>query len=291
MWEPARIRTDRLDVPVLCAGAGPPLLALHGFPDHPATFTPLAERLVAGGWRVVAPFLRGYHPDTMPDEPYYDIASLTADAAALCDALSPGAPMPVVGHDWGGFVVYGLASAFAEKLSAGVVLAVPPAEAAAGGFLRPEQLKRSFYIWLFQQPGYAEAAMADGTLVDFLWRTWSPGLAAAPHRDQVAEVFSDPDRITAAIGYYRAMLSGQHHDPQLGELRERVAAPVRLPLLVLGGTDDGALGSDLLLAARDVLPGGSEVDLLDGVGHFLHLEQPALVAERIMAWIGDAPKA
>jgi len=289
MWEPVSIATNRLDVAALAAGDGPPLLALHGFPDHPATFTPLAEHLVGSGWRVVAPFLRGYHPDTMPDEAYYDIGTLTADAVALCDVLSPNAPLPVVGHDWGGFVVYALASAFPQRLSAGVALAVPPAAAAAGAFLAPEQLKRSFYIWLFQQPGYAEAAMADGALVDFLWRTWSPELGAPPHHREVHEIFSDPRRTVAAIGYYRAMLSGEHHDPRLGDLRERIAGPAQLPLLVLGGTDDGTLDPAMIERARDVLPAGSQVDVLDGVGHFLHLERPADVAARIVDWVTNAP--
>jgi pimeloyl-ACP methyl ester carboxylesterase len=285
MWESLTIATDRLDVPALAAGDGPPLLALHGFPDHPATFTPLAEHLVADGWRVVAPFLRGYHADAMPPDPYFDIGTLTADTAALCAALAPDAALPIIGHDWGGFMVYGMASAFPERLAAGIVMAVPPAEAAAKAFLAPEQLKRSFYIWLFQQPGYAEAAMADGALVDFLWRTWSPGLQVAPHRELVHEVFADPDRVTAAIGYYRAMLSGQHHDPRLAELRERIGRRAQVPLLVLGGADDGALGPELLAGARDVLPDGSRVDVMDGVGHFLHLEQPAEVARRVREWL------
>lgn len=281
------IATDRFDMPVLSVGEGPPLLALHGFPDHPSTFTPLAQHLVGAGWRVVAPFLRGYHPDAMPPEPYYDIGSLTADAAALCAALSPQGPLPVVGHDWGGFITYGLAAAFPEKLSAGVVLAVPPAEAAAGIFSDPVQLQRSFYIWLFQLPGYAEMAMADGSLVDYLWRTWSPGLDAPLHRTQVREIFTDPERISAAIGYYRAMISGEHHDPDLGELRERATARPQLPLLVIGGTDDGALGADILAGSAAVLPEGSRVEMVAGAGHFLNLERPAEVARLVLDWVQE----
>lgn len=289
MWKPLTLVTARRDTAAFAAGEGPPLLTLHGFPDHPATFTPLAERLVGSGRRVIAPFLRGYHPGDLRDDPYYDIGTLTADVAALCDVLSPEDPLPIIGHDWGGLIVYAMASAFPERMSAGIAMAVPPAEAAAGAFLLPEQLKRSFYIWLFQQPGYAEAAMADGALVDFLWRTWSPGLGAPPHRAEVQEVFSDPERVAAAIGYYRALLSGEHHDPRLGDLRELISRPPQLPLLVLGGADDGALGRDLLERAREVLPGGSLVDVLGGVGHFLHLERPADVAQRVLGWLEAAP--
>ena len=47
------------------AGAGPPIFCLHGFPDVPSSFAPLARLLTAAGRRVVAPWLRGYHPSTL----------------------------------------------------------------------------------------------------------------------------------------------------------------------------------------------------------------------------------
>jgi pimeloyl-ACP methyl ester carboxylesterase len=64
-FEEIVVETDRLDFPALAAGDGPVVVCWHGFPDHPLTFTPLAERLVAAGWRVVLPFLRGFHPATV----------------------------------------------------------------------------------------------------------------------------------------------------------------------------------------------------------------------------------
>ena len=64
------IETDRLAFPALTAGDGPVVVCWHGFPDHPATFGPLAERLVAAGRRVVAPFLRG-HGSLIDDSLYF----------------------------------------------------------------------------------------------------------------------------------------------------------------------------------------------------------------------------
>ena len=38
--------------------------------------------------------------------------------------------------------------------------------------------------------------------------------------------------------------------------------------------------------AGDHLPApGSSFEMIDGVGHFLHLEKPDLIAERICAWL------
>ena len=41
---------------------GPLALCLHGFPDTPYGWRKVAPRLAAAGWRVVAPFMRGYAP-------------------------------------------------------------------------------------------------------------------------------------------------------------------------------------------------------------------------------------
>ncbi|NKE63769.1 alpha/beta hydrolase, partial [Lentzea sp. PSKA42] len=71
-FEEIIVRTERLDFPALTAGDGPIVVCWHGFPDHPASFRPLAERLVAAGRRVVAPFLRGHHPSTLGQLPFGD---------------------------------------------------------------------------------------------------------------------------------------------------------------------------------------------------------------------------
>jgi len=59
-----------------------------------------------------------------------------------------------------------------------------------------------------------------------------------------------------------------------------------VPTLYLHGADDGALGIDILGQPSEHLPAaGSASEIVDGVGHFLHLEQPALVAAKIGGWL------
>jgi pimeloyl-ACP methyl ester carboxylesterase len=64
--------------------------------------------------------------------------------------------------------------------------------------------------------------------------------------------------------------------------------PPPVPTLYLHGADDGGMGADLL-AEFDVsihLPtAGSAFEIIDGVGHFLHLEQPELIAAKICTWL------
>src|SRR5689334_24386162 len=103
-FEEIVIRTDRLDFPALAWGSGEPVLCWHGFPDHPATFGPLAEHLVAAGRRVIAPFLRGMHPATADAVTYVGGLTLASDAAAVAEAVAPGG-VDMIGHDIGAGMV------------------------------------------------------------------------------------------------------------------------------------------------------------------------------------------
>jgi pimeloyl-ACP methyl ester carboxylesterase len=60
-----------------------------------------------------------------------------------------------------------------------------------------------------------------------------------------------------------------------------------VPTLYLHGAADGAIGAELLADLGQYLPAaGSSFEIVDGVGHFLHLEKPDLVAAKIGDWLG-----
>src|ERR1700743_3893799 len=58
----------------------PIALCLHGFPDTAYGWRKFAPRLAESGWRVVAPFMRGYAPSSIPDDGSYHIGALMHDA-------------------------------------------------------------------------------------------------------------------------------------------------------------------------------------------------------------------
>jgi pimeloyl-ACP methyl ester carboxylesterase len=286
------IETDRLAFPALAAGDGPPVVCWHGFPDHPATFEPLAERLVRAGRRVVAPFLRGLHPDTVDETRYVDGITLAADAAAVGAALAGGGGgVDMIGHDIGAGMVQRVAAAWPECLRRCVALAIPPPSTLPAAFSDPAQQRRSFYIWLFQVPGVAEAILGgDRRLVDYLWSTWSPGLGdIGVHRDRIHELYGDPRYIQNALRMYRANFDTDLHDPALTGLAERTEAPAGTPMLLVGGEDDGCLDPDLVRSAGPGLAPGSRIEMLAGAGHFLHLERPETLAPLVLAWLDDTP--
>lgn len=272
------IRTSRLSVPALAAGDGPIVVCWHGFPDHPLSFGPLAERLVAAGRRVVAPFLRGHHPSTYRDMPFSDGLTLAADAAAVNAALSDS-PLDVIGHDIGAGVAGRLAAAWPERVRRVITMSVPPPAALRTIFDDPAQQQRFFYLFMFQVPGVAERLLND-TLIDYLWRTWSPGLSVPSY---VRSMYADPALRANALKLYRANFDRSLHDPALSSFAEVAGKPASLPMLVLAGAQDGCITPDNY-ADADLAP-GSRVEIVADAGHFLQLDRPDEVAALALDWL------
>ena len=76
------IHANGLRFAYLEQGDGPLVMLLHGFPDTAHTWSHQMQPLAAAGYRVVAPFLRGYPPTEIPIDGYYDKATLASDIAA-----------------------------------------------------------------------------------------------------------------------------------------------------------------------------------------------------------------
>src|ERR1044072_2515650 len=154
------VHANGVEFAYLAVGEGPVALCLHGFPDTAHTWRHLLPALAERGYRAVAPFLRGYAPTEIPADGAYEAGALVADVRALHEELGGDSAAVLIGHDWGAFPVY----ATADRFRRSVAMAVPPAAALATGFLDYEQLKRSFYVFLFQTALAETAAAAPGFL-------------------------------------------------------------------------------------------------------------------------------
>src|SRR6266850_2794819 len=98
---------------------GAPVLLLHGWPDGPRGWGPVAKRLHERGWRTIVPALRGSGATRFrsPDAPRDGRGvALAADAIDLLDALGLER-VPIVGHDWGARVAYTLAALAPERVT------------------------------------------------------------------------------------------------------------------------------------------------------------------------------
>jgi pimeloyl-ACP methyl ester carboxylesterase len=293
MPEPLHINANGIDVAYLEAGPpdGPLALCLHGFPDHAPTWSQLLPELAGAGYHAVAPWLRGYAPTGLAPDGNYQLASVALDALAVADQLAGDGDAVLIGHDWGALAAYTAAGHRPERFSKMVTMAVPHQSALMTGFLStPAQLKRSWYIFFFQTP-LADLVVPndDFALIDVLWHDWSPGYVPDPgFMRALKDTLGSPGSTEAAIGYYRAMLGTTPGDPSLDEIQGAGAGPIPVPTLYLHGSDDGCMGVELVdeSALAPFFPSGIEVGVVPSSGHFLHLDQPEAVTQRIMTFLG-----
>ncbi|MGI8662294.1 MAG: alpha/beta fold hydrolase [Acidimicrobiales bacterium] len=270
-----------------CGTEGPLALLLHGFPDSAHTWRHLLPRLADAGFRAVAPWLRGYAPSGLDAQGRYQNGACVTDAVALHDALGGDAEAVIVGHDWGARIATGAAVVAPERWRRIVTLAVPPAGAVAGAFFTYTQLHRSWYMFFFQHP-FAEMAvgMNDLAFIDRLWEDWSPGYDASEDIVHVKAALREPANLAAALGYYRATIGGVGLVPELQAAEEAVSATPGQPHLYLHGRDDGCMGAEVAEQASTFLRSpGSDAVIVDHAGHFLHLERPDEVNDRIVSFL------
>jgi pimeloyl-ACP methyl ester carboxylesterase len=283
-----RVRVNEVGLAYVETGpeAGPLALCLHGFPDTAYTFRHLLPALAEAGFRAVAPFLRGYAPSEVPADGRYQTGALVADACALHERLGGDERAVLVGHDWGAIAAYGAAAFAPDRFRRVVTAAVPPLGALATALFRYDQLRRSWYMFFFQSP-LAEAVVAadDLAFIDRLWADWSPGYDASEDLPLVKASLREPDHLAAAIGYYRAQFDPTRQDPVLAAEQAATAAPTPQPTLYLHGADDGCMGAELAEGAAAFLGPGSAVEIVEGAGHFVHLERPELVNQRIVEFL------
>lgn len=278
---------DGCAVHALSAGEGPLVVALHGFPDLPVTYRHQIPVLAENGYRVVAPYMRGYFPEDPPSEGPYEVAILVRDVLALIDRLTDQ-PAILIGHDWGAAVVRGAAILAPEKISKIVCMSVPN----AGNFGRalvanPDQQRRSWYMYFFQLP-IAEMAVAhnDFEFIERLWQEWSPGWCCPGSvLDEVKAAFRRPEVLKAALGYYRSQFNPALQQPDLAGIRKRLAEPIPVPALYLHGANDGCIGVETTEGMESAFLQDFERHIVHAAGHFLHQEQPEAVNRLIMDFL------
>jgi pimeloyl-ACP methyl ester carboxylesterase len=265
----------------------PLAVCLHGFPDTAHTWRHLVPRVEAAGYRVVAPFLRGYAPSDVPADGSVQTGASVADVLDLHEHFGGDERAVLVGHDWGAVIAYGAAALEPDRWARLVGLAVPPGGAMGAAFVsNVAQLKRSWYMFFFLHP-LADLVVAadDLPFLDTIWRDWSPGYDAAHDLALVKDALRDPAHLAAALGYYRATLGDGPTDPAHDAAQQATAAVPPQPVLYLHGADDGCVGVEVAESARGFVGGNVTIEVVPDTGHFLHLEAPDVVGSRILEFL------
>jgi pimeloyl-ACP methyl ester carboxylesterase len=260
----------RVHVAALGPAGAPPVLALHGWPQHWWSWRDVM-RALDRELRVLAPDMRGFGWSGWPQDGDFRKQRIADDAIALLDALGIER-VRLVGHDWGGWAALLAALAAPERVSSLLALSighpwVPTRTAARHGWLLAYQLPLA-------APFVGERLVADGRLPRAMFgngrrdgRQWTE-----EELETYVTVLREPAVAHASSKIYRDFLVRELPASAGGAFRgRRFAMPARL-----------AIGSrEPFRALTAGWPG--ELDVVDGAGHFLPEEAPQAVAERIRA--------
>ncbi|MFD4194080.1 alpha/beta fold hydrolase [Amycolatopsis thermoflava] len=286
MVEHLRVAANGLDFHVLADGArdAPPVLLLHGFPEGAAGWRPTMAAL--DGLRVYAPDLRGYPCSDRPRRGY-DVFTLTDDVRLLIEALGLDRPA-LVAHDWGGALGWIFAHRFGPVISRLVVVNCthPRTLVRAALTFRELQPLRIPWVLPFQVPFAPEFLLTTrlgraGLRLSFTLREGSRGRMDRALVDELVGRFRSAADLGPPIDYYRAILATLVFPLSRARLYATYDRPIPVPVTLVWGLEDEALPSAV---ARDSFrDAGCEVEWrpLEGIGHFVDLEAPSLLAAEI----------
>ncbi len=290
-----------------CRTAGdkgrPVLVFLHGFPEGAFVWDPLLAHFSQpgnGGFRCVAPHLRGFELSSAPaDVSAYRAKHLVQDIAALIAIESPDAPLvALVAHDWGGAVAWNLANQLPHLSHKLAIINSPH----PGTFWRelkhsPEQQAASAYMNFLIRPD-AEQLLAENDyrrLWEFFGNAghWLTDDVKAQYRavwaGSAGKLPGSPPGtgLTGGCNYYRAspLRPPTASDPGAAgvELPDSMLH-IPLPTLVLWAMDDIALPPALIDGLEAYIP-HMELHRIPNATHWIVHEQPQLVIRHLQAFI------
>jgi pimeloyl-ACP methyl ester carboxylesterase len=291
-----QVPTNGIQLSVRVAGRGPAVVLAHGFPELGYSWRHQVPALVAAGYRVIVPDLRGYGRSSQPaGVESYDVLTVGRDLTGLLDALGED-DAAFVGHDWGAAVVWSLALAHPGRVRGVAGLSVPftpPPPVAPLSILRRRH-GDDFYIAWFQEPGVAEAVLARDVRRTMLLaltgratkreladpETAPPPLPAwmTPADLDVYVAAYESSGFTGALNYYRNI-------DRNWELSQSLPARIDRPAMFLTGSLDAVATFTPADRLPEVASDLRANIVLDGAGHWVQQERAADVNAALLAFL------
>jgi pimeloyl-ACP methyl ester carboxylesterase len=239
----------------------PPVIALHGFPQHWYEWRRVIDEL-AGEFRILAMDLRGLGWSSPAPDGDYRKLRMVEDAIALLDDLGIDRAV-LLGHDWGGWIGFLAAALEPESWTGFVATGVPyPGQP-------PRARLRTVPRALYQPPiaaPFIGPRIIPRTVPAFLRVGWGDRSTYDEAAEQIyAASYREPGRAEAASRYYRDFL---RHEALSG-----APGPPLVPTRLLYGARE-PLG-------RAAVEGFDGVEFLEGCGHFVPEERPKAVAAAV----------
>jgi pimeloyl-ACP methyl ester carboxylesterase len=282
-WQHCFVPTNNIRLHCVTQGEGDLVVLLHGFPEFWYSWRFQLPAL-AKHFKVVVPDLRGYNDSDKPREGY-DLDTLARDICGLVENLGY-TRAHIVGHDWGGAIAWYLAHRFPQVTDRLAILNAPHPQR----FMRElvsnlDQLRRSWYVLAFQVPNLPEWLIQQNLkdIVKNLFHDQAIRKGAFSRQD--TEIYQaaleKPGVLTAALNYYRNLLSPQSWLRSWG----RSLDPVIAPTLVLWGEDDTFLSRNLVEGVEKFVRAPFKVSLVPHCGHWIQQEAPQTVNRELLQFL------
>lgn len=264
-----------LDVHLYEAGDGPPVVLLHGWPQHAWCWRHVIPRL-AGRHRAIAPDLRGFGWSDAPGRGYNGLA-FGGDAIALLDALEIERAH-LIGHDWGGFAAFAAGIAAPQRVASMVVLNTIPPWVERSPRLALD-LWRTWYVFVLAAAG-EHIVRSRPDLIARMLKGDAVHRDAISHADaqEYARALQRPESARATQLLYRSYVRS-FRTVMLQRRYESMRLTV--PTRFLFGTNDFAI-SPRMLRGIERHCDDIAVELVEDSGHFIAEEKPELVADRAL---------
>jgi pimeloyl-ACP methyl ester carboxylesterase len=269
---------------------GPVVILLHGWPYDIYAFAEVMPLLAASGYRVIAPYLRGYGTTRFlsADTPRNGQQAVVAvDIIALMDALKIDKAI-FGGFDWGARTVNIIAALWPERCKAMVSVSgylIGSQEANRTPLPPKAELAWWYQFYFATERGYAGYDANRHDFNKLIWHTASPKWNFDdPTYERSAQAFNNPDHVAVVIHNYRWRLGLVKGEAQYDDLEKRLAAAptISVPTITMEGDANGAPHPEPAAYAKKFTGKYAHRNIGGGVGHNLPQEAPKAFADAVI---------
>jgi pimeloyl-ACP methyl ester carboxylesterase len=288
---------DGLELAILRAGRGGfPLLLVHGWPETKRIWWRNIEPLVAAGFEVIAPDLRGFGDSDLAADGFYDVAAHAGDMRALLAALGHERCV-AAGGDLGGAVIIDLGlrhpgTVVRQLIFNSVLPLLPEAYEAAGIDASPSREVRMAADYFVRQGREPEALAAELDTPErrrryvgefYGHRFWAtPGAFTREEVAFMTEPFADPERLLAGWANYGAATGNRELSAP-----PRLFEPSPIPTFVLYGPDDHVIWREFPRMCEVAFTELVGPFVVERAGHFLQWERPGVLNQTLSYFCAD----
>jgi len=270
--------------------SGKPVILLHGWPYDIHSFVDVAPLLMAKGYRIIVPFLRGYGPTRFLSPDTFrngQPAALAVDVTALMAALKIDTAI-LAGFDWGGRSADIIAALWPERCKALVSVSgyLIGSQELGKTPLQPKNELEWWYQYYFAtERGRAGYDKYRHDFAKLIWQLASPKWKFNDATfERSAASFDNPDHVSIVIHNYRWRLGVAEGEAKYDDLEKRLAEfpPITVSTITLEGDANGAPHPEPSAYAKKFSGRYSHRIIKGGIGHNLPQEAPRAFAQAVV---------